>query len=233
MTPEDIILACKAHLKKKLQRLCRTQRKRIIRTLEKLAISAATLSVHFDQAPPVVHADTAVTRLTSPLTSITTTNTTDYCQDHFDQQHISHTQFDGKNLIPFRNDFLTTMLLRHQWSNLIQITAKSGAQKNVLHDFMSITEDNIQLAKASHSAQENTAAFNMYVSLWSLFDKKVKMLMQSKAEQHTGDGLALLYYTLCKYTVSAETIICNQLQQLHGLPTKFKEYQYNVTMFCD
>eukprot|EP00957_Ditylum_brightwellii_P095389 7266003-Ditylum_brightwellii.AAC.1 len=58
-------------------------------------------------------------------------------------------------------------------------------------------------------------------------------MMQSKAEQHSGDGIALLYYTLCKYTGSAESIICNKLQQPYNLPVKFKELQFNVAAFSN
>eukprot|EP00957_Ditylum_brightwellii_P002932 224072-Ditylum_brightwellii.AAC.1 len=106
-------------------------------------------------------------------------------------------------------------------------------QKNILQDFMSITDNKILLAKVSCSSQENTAAINMYMSLWSLFDKKVKTLMQSKAEQHSKDGIALFYYTLCKYNRSAESAIHNKLQQLNNLTAKFKELQFNVAAFSE
>eukprot|EP00957_Ditylum_brightwellii_P054897 4160978-Ditylum_brightwellii.AAC.1 len=106
-------------------------------------------------------------------------------------------------------------------------------QKNVLRDFMSITDDKILLAKAFHYAQENTATINMYMSIWSLFDKKSKTLIQSKAEQHARDGIALFYYTLCKCTGSAESSVCNKLQQLNNLPAKFKELQFNVVAFSN
>eukprot|EP00957_Ditylum_brightwellii_P048777 3700518-Ditylum_brightwellii.AAC.1 len=73
----------------------------------------------------------------------------------------------------------------------------------------------------------------MYVALWSTFDKKVKTSMQSKAEKHSGDGIALLFYTLKKFTGSAESVIRAQLQQLNGLAAKFKSFQYNGSTFCD
>eukprot|EP00957_Ditylum_brightwellii_P067148 5096646-Ditylum_brightwellii.AAC.1 len=44
--------------------------------------------------------------------------------------------------------------------------------------------------------------------------------MQSKAEKYFGDGVVLIYYTLCKYTGSANSVIVNHLQQLNGLPAK-------------
>eukprot|EP00957_Ditylum_brightwellii_P155975 11871914-Ditylum_brightwellii.AAC.1 len=74
---------------------------------------------------------------------------------------------------------------------------------------------------------------NMYVTLWSTFDKKVKILIQSKVEQHSRDSIALFYYTLQKFTGSTESIIQDQLQQLNGLAAKFKSFQYNVSTFCN
>eukprot|EP00957_Ditylum_brightwellii_P074361 5649506-Ditylum_brightwellii.AAC.1 len=57
--------------------------------------------------------------------------------------------------------------------------------------------------------------------------------MQSKAEQHSGNGISLFYYTLCKFTGSVESVIQAQLQQLNGLAAKFKSFQYNVSTFCN
>eukprot|EP00957_Ditylum_brightwellii_P194731 14833299-Ditylum_brightwellii.AAC.1 len=108
---------------------------------------------------------------TLTVTTLTSAND-DYRRDHFDQQRISNSQFDGKNLALFRNNFLTATLSRRQWSDLIQITTKTGACKNILRDFVSISEDDIRVAKASRLPQDTTAAVNMYVALWSTFDKK-------------------------------------------------------------
>eukprot|EP00957_Ditylum_brightwellii_P125750 9586006-Ditylum_brightwellii.AAC.1 len=95
--------------------------------------------------------------------------------------------FDGKNLILFCNNFLTATLSCRQWSNLIQITTKSGARKNLLQDFALISEDDIHLTKANHMAQDTSAAINMFIALWSTFDRKVKTSMQNKAEKYSGD----------------------------------------------
>eukprot|EP00957_Ditylum_brightwellii_P205430 15343851-Ditylum_brightwellii.AAC.2 len=85
---------------------------------------------------------------------------------------------------------------------------KYGARKNVLHNFMSISEEDIQLAKAACTTQDNSATINMYVTLWSKFDKR-------------------------KYMGSAESVIYDQLQQLNGLLAKFKGFQYNIALFCN
>eukprot|EP00957_Ditylum_brightwellii_P002879 220903-Ditylum_brightwellii.AAC.1 len=76
---------------------------------------------------------------------------------------------------------------------------------------MSISEDDILLTKASAMVQDTSAAINMFVALWSTFDRKEKTSKQSKAEKYSGDGIALIYHTLCKYTGSAESVICNHL----------------------
>eukprot|EP00957_Ditylum_brightwellii_P144740 11025592-Ditylum_brightwellii.AAC.2 len=83
---------------------------------------------------------------------------------------------------------------------------------------MSISEDAIHLAKANRMAQDTSAVINMLVALWSTFDRKVKTSMQSKADKYSGDGIAFIYHTLCKYTGSTESVICDHLQQLNGLP---------------
>eukprot|EP00957_Ditylum_brightwellii_P002227 171149-Ditylum_brightwellii.AAC.1 len=98
---------------------------------------------------------------------------------------------------------------------------------------MSISEDDILLAKASCMAQGNTAAINMFVASWSTFDRKVKTSMQSKAEKYSGDGITLIYHTVYKYTGSTKSVIRDHLQQLNGLPAKFKNYQYNIMSICD
>eukprot|EP00957_Ditylum_brightwellii_P116213 8864499-Ditylum_brightwellii.AAC.1 len=124
------------------------------------------VSAHFSRTPPMVLAGSVLT-----VTTLTSANN-DYRCNHFDQQCISNSQFDGKNLVLFRNNFLTATLYRHQWLDLIQITTKTGACKNILCDFISISEDVNRVAKASRSPQGTTAAVNMYVALWSTFDKK-------------------------------------------------------------
>eukprot|EP00957_Ditylum_brightwellii_P210534 15365079-Ditylum_brightwellii.AAC.2 len=189
MTPDNIIRACKAYLKKNLQHLCRDQQKQIVNSLKKLAISAATLSTHFNQAPPIVHANTTC---------------------------ISHVQCDGKNLVLFHNNFLTTMLSRRQWSNLLKITTLSGIQKNVLQNFMSITDDKILLAKASSSAQENTSTINIVRQSNTL---EMEWLCSITPSASTSG--------------SAESVIHNKLQQFNNPPAKFKELQFNVAAFSD
>eukprot|EP00957_Ditylum_brightwellii_P037184 2815339-Ditylum_brightwellii.AAC.1 len=83
----------------------------------------------------------------------------------------------------------------------------AGACKSILCDFMLISEDDIHLVKALPPPQDNTATMSMYVALWSTFNKKVKTSMQSKAEKHLEDGIALLYYALKKFMGSAESVI--------------------------
>eukprot|EP00957_Ditylum_brightwellii_P178668 13609019-Ditylum_brightwellii.AAC.1 len=92
---------------------------------------------------------------------------------------------------------------------------KAGTCKNILRDFMLISEDDIHVAKALRLPQDTTTAVNMYVALWFTFNKKVKTSMQSKAQKHLGDSIALLYYTLKKFTTSAKSVIQAQLQQLN------------------
>eukprot|EP00957_Ditylum_brightwellii_P171354 13044297-Ditylum_brightwellii.AAC.1 len=72
---------------------------------------------------------------------------------------------------------------------------------------MSISEDDICVAKALRLPRDTTTTVNMYVALWSTFDKKVKTSMQCKAEKHLGDSIALLYYMLKKSTGSAKSVI--------------------------
>eukprot|EP00957_Ditylum_brightwellii_P061551 4671075-Ditylum_brightwellii.AAC.1 len=99
MIKEGVIAACKKYSAKQLTCICRAQRKHIIRTLEQFAKAADTVSAHFSRTPPMVLASSA-----STVTTLTLANN-DYRYDHFNQQHISNTQFDGKNLVLFRNYF--------------------------------------------------------------------------------------------------------------------------------
>eukprot|EP00957_Ditylum_brightwellii_P010124 764828-Ditylum_brightwellii.AAC.1 len=104
MTKDGAIAARKKYLAKQLTYICGAQRKYIMHTLKQFAKAANMVSAHFSHTPPMVLAGS-----TSSITTLTSTND-DYCRNHFNQQRISNTQFDGKNLVLFRNNFLTTTL---------------------------------------------------------------------------------------------------------------------------
>eukprot|EP00957_Ditylum_brightwellii_P021969 1657019-Ditylum_brightwellii.AAC.1 len=42
----------------------------------------------------------------------------------------------------------------------------SSGNRDLLTDFMQITNDDIKLSKANQSSDQNRAATNMYISLW-------------------------------------------------------------------
>eukprot|EP00957_Ditylum_brightwellii_P194578 14820935-Ditylum_brightwellii.AAC.1 len=231
ISKDDLLQQCKAYSKKKLHHLKRDQHRCIECALEHLIKSTAMIMMHIIRTQQMICIGSTVSWFSLSRTS--ETGQDDYKHAHFDQQRMLHHPFDGKNLVSFCNDILVTSLMCHNWTKVINITTTKNTKKNVIRDFMLITEDYITLTKATQSTSEESATMNMYMMSWSTFDKKVMTSMQSKEEKYSPHGLTLLYFMLQTYTGSTETIIRDQLQWLNDLTAKFKSYNYNISSFSD
>eukprot|EP00957_Ditylum_brightwellii_P195271 14876724-Ditylum_brightwellii.AAC.1 len=80
----------------------------------------------------------------------------------------------------------------------------SSGNRDLLTNFMQITEDDIKLSKANHNSDQNRAATNMYILLWKSLACLVKTAMQVHANSHDTGSPALLYHLLRQYTSTAE-----------------------------
>eukprot|EP00957_Ditylum_brightwellii_P097722 7442197-Ditylum_brightwellii.AAC.1 len=66
------------------------------------------------------------------------------------------------------------------------IPTPSG-NKDLLTDFMQITDDDIKLSKANRNSDQNKPATNMYILLWKSLARPVKTVMQVHADSHDTD----------------------------------------------
>eukprot|EP00957_Ditylum_brightwellii_P115326 8794305-Ditylum_brightwellii.AAC.1 len=83
------------------------------------------------------------------------------------------------------------------------IPTPSG-NRDLLTNFMQITDNDIKLSKANRKSDQNRAATNMYMLLWKSLVRPVKTAMQVHVNSHDTDGPALLYHLLQQYTGTTE-----------------------------
>eukprot|EP00957_Ditylum_brightwellii_P091958 7001766-Ditylum_brightwellii.AAC.1 len=129
----------------------------------------------------------------------------------------------AKQLQIFKHDFKTATHSRASWKALTMIPTANDT-KDLLTDFMQITEDDLKLSKSGHNQEQVQAATNMYISLWKSLTRPIKTAMQMHANSHDTDVPALLYHLLWQYTGTANSIIHDQQLCLN----KFNNLKFDV-----
>eukprot|EP00957_Ditylum_brightwellii_P139907 10661215-Ditylum_brightwellii.AAC.1 len=137
-----------------------------------------------------------------------------------------------KQLQIFKHDFKVATHSRASWKSITTIPTPSG-NKDLLTNFMQITEGDIKLSKANRNSDQNRAATNMYILLLKSLARPVKTAMQVHANSHNTDVPALLHHLLRQYTGTAESVICDQQLCLNNLSNKLPDLKFGVDKFCN